>query len=352
MSKQTSWQRRVPEENSMLTTSASVKRRLSSEHLQSQNYRGMTTTCCPGSNWSFWWGFAPVITDWTVICTVNWSWHPRQLAPVVEKSRRWSMFYKDAPFTKPQEKTCGLSALPWRPNSMAASRSWRKRRHSSPEWPWSCRLRTPRRRRFSDSMNLLQKVESGMGCPDWHTAMQSLATKTSVDLLSWAPGVSGNEQAENWQAQQISHLVCSLAEQRCSEAWGTFRTWTGQSITALIAWRKEEWRKEAADIPPSKVENDLSSTRQILARFQGQPWGDCWETGRSAYGPFWALWCHLELKQKLKTELTNSLSLSTHNVYMYVRVCKTLYTLIYKVSVTVMYIRDGNGKSEKAWKWR
>ena len=34
----------------MLTTSASVKRRLSSEHLQSQNYRGMTTTCCPGSN--------------------------------------------------------------------------------------------------------------------------------------------------------------------------------------------------------------------------------------------------------------------------------------------------------------
>ena len=50
----TSWQRRVPEENSMLTTSASVKRRLSSEHLQSQNYRGMTTTCCPGSNRSFW----------------------------------------------------------------------------------------------------------------------------------------------------------------------------------------------------------------------------------------------------------------------------------------------------------
>ena len=149
MSKQTSWQRRVPEENSMLTTSASVKRRLSSEHLQSQNYRGMTTTCCPGSNRSFWWGFAPVITDWTVICTVNWSWHPRQLAPVVEKSRPWRMFYKDAPSTKPQEKTCGLSAPPWRPNSTAASRSWRRRRHSSPERPWSCRLRTPRRRRRS-----------------------------------------------------------------------------------------------------------------------------------------------------------------------------------------------------------
>ena len=90
-----------------------------------------------------------IITDWTVICTVNWSWHPRQLAPVVEKSRPWSMFYKDAPFTKPQEKTCGLSALPWRPNSTAASRSWRRRHHSSPERPWSCRLRTPSRRRNS-----------------------------------------------------------------------------------------------------------------------------------------------------------------------------------------------------------
>ena len=103
----------------------------------------------------------------------------------------------------------------------------------------------------------------------------------------------------DWQAQQISHLVSSLAGQRCSEAWGTFSTWTGQSITALTAWRKEEWRKEAADTPTSKVENDLCSTRQILALFRGQPWGDCWETGRSEYGPFRALRCHLELKLKL-----------------------------------------------------
>ena len=27
---------------------------------------------------------------------------------------------------------------------------------------------------LTDSMNLLQKMESGMGCPDWHTAMHSL----------------------------------------------------------------------------------------------------------------------------------------------------------------------------------
>ena len=87
MSKWTPFQRRVPEENSMPTMSASVKRRLSSERSRCQDHRGMTTTCCPGSSKSFWWGFAPNITDWTVICTANWSWHPHQPAPVVKKTK-------------------------------------------------------------------------------------------------------------------------------------------------------------------------------------------------------------------------------------------------------------------------
>ena len=38
----------------------------------------------------------------------------------------------------------------------------------------------------------------------------------------------------------------------------------------------------------------------LLALFRGQPWGDCLETGRSAYWPFRALRCHLELKLKPK----------------------------------------------------
>ena len=71
----------------------------------------------------------------------------------------------------------------------------------------------------------------------------------------------------------------------------------GGEVIGLIAWRKEEWRKEAADIPSSKVENDLCSTRQILALFREQPWGDCWETGLNTYGPFRGLRCHLKLKQ-------------------------------------------------------
>ena len=50
---------------------------------------------------------------------------------------------------------------------------------------------------LTDSMNLLQKVESGMGCPEWHTAMHSLR----LQRLLWIycpghTGVSGNEQVD------------------------------------------------------------------------------------------------------------------------------------------------------------
>ena len=50
---------------------------------------------------------------------------------------------------------------------------------------------------LTDSVNLLQKVQSGMGCPDWHTAMHSLR----LQRLMWIycpghTGVSGNERAD------------------------------------------------------------------------------------------------------------------------------------------------------------
>ena len=35
---------------------------------------------------------------------------------------------------------------------------------------------------LTDSMNLLQKVESGIGCPDWHTAMHSLRLQRLLAL--------------------------------------------------------------------------------------------------------------------------------------------------------------------------
>ena len=50
---------------------------------------------------------------------------------------------------------------------------------------------------LTDSMNLLQKVETGMGCPDWHTALHSLR----LQRLLWIycpghAGVSGNERSD------------------------------------------------------------------------------------------------------------------------------------------------------------
>ena len=60
----------------------------------------------------------------------------------------------------------------------------------------------------SDSINLLEKEESGMNCPDSHTAMHSLRLQRLLWIYCHGhPGVRGNERAD-WQAQQISHLVC------------------------------------------------------------------------------------------------------------------------------------------------
>ena len=68
---------------------------------------------------------------------------------------------------------------------------------------------------LTDLMNFLQKVESGMGCPDWHSAIHILWLQRL--LWIYCPGharVSGMNRQIDWQVQQISHLVCSLAGQK------------------------------------------------------------------------------------------------------------------------------------------
>ena len=68
---------------------------------------------------------------------------------------------------------------------------------------------------LTDWMNLLQKVESGMGCPNWHTAMHSLW----LQRLLWIyfpgqAGLSGNERADRLAstADIISGLQLGRAE--------------------------------------------------------------------------------------------------------------------------------------------
>ena len=168
MSKQTSLQRRVPEENSMPTMSASVKRRLiraltmptsqrDDYHLLSRKQQVILVRLRTGHN--------RLNSHMIYICTANWSWHPYQPAPVVKKNKPQSTLYKDAPFTKLQEKTCGLAALPWRPNSKAADQTLRLQTGAGEDDiihlpsglnSWSCRLWMPRRRRtpYQISSNL------------------------------------------------------------------------------------------------------------------------------------------------------------------------------------------------------
>ena len=67
---------------------------------------------------------------------------------------------------------------------------------------------------LTDSMNLLQKVESGMA--NSH-AVFGYKGFCGFTVLGTSVSVGMNGQID-WQAQQTSHLICSLAGQRCSEA--------------------------------------------------------------------------------------------------------------------------------------
>ena len=90
-----------------------------------------------------------------------------------------------------------------------------------------------------------------------------------------------------------------------SEAWGAFWTWTGQSITALIAWRKEELKMKAADVPPSEVGHDLCLTRQTLALFWGATVGRLLRDGAERIWAFPSAtmlsWAETETETELKS---------------------------------------------------
>ena len=76
---------------------------------------------------------------------------------------------------------------------------------------------------LTGSMNLLQKVKSGMAVPTDTQPCTVFGYKDfcGSTVLGTPKSAEMNGQID-WQAQQISHLTCSLAGLRCSEASGTF----------------------------------------------------------------------------------------------------------------------------------
>ena len=81
---------------------------------------------------------------------------------------------------------------------------------------------------LTDPMNLLQKIESGMGCPDCHTAMHSLRLQRRLWICCPGhAGVGGNERADRLASTAYITSGLQLGRRRCLEVWGTFWTWTG-----------------------------------------------------------------------------------------------------------------------------
>ena len=123
------------------------KRRPSSKHSRYQGHRRMAITCCPGSSKSFWWGFIPDITDWTVICNASWSWHPHQPAPVVQDDQTTEHVLQRCPLHKATKAVVWPVSTPLVTKLYGCKQSWRRRLHLSPDRPSSCSLQMLRRRR-------------------------------------------------------------------------------------------------------------------------------------------------------------------------------------------------------------
>ena len=110
---------------------------------------------------------------------------------------------------------------------------------------------------LTDSMNLLQKVESGMGCPDWHTAMHSLRLQRL--LWMYCPGhtgVSGNERADRLASTADITSGLQLGRAEVLRGLRLFLNMDKPEHHNMDRL-KEECKKEAVDIPPSEVRNGL-----------------------------------------------------------------------------------------------
>ena len=161
-------------------------------------------------------------------------------------------------------------------------------------WYYACSLNSCKMFQAGICFNSRQNYHPPNG-----QGLHEFCLPSKIPAHHWIVAVCSSASSD-WREQQTSLLVYSLAGQRHLEARGFFWTRTSQSITATIAWRKEEWRKEVADVPPSKVGNDLFSAGQTLVLVWGQPQDHCWEMGQNMYGPFWVLWYFIEKKPETR----------------------------------------------------
>ena len=143
-----------------------------------------------------------------------------------------------------------------------------------------------------------------MGSPDWHTAMHSLR----LQRLLWIycpghTGVSGNERADRLASTADITFGLQLGRAEVLRGLRNFLNMDRlehHSTDRLKERGVEKGSGWHSTLGPPRSRMFCVQPGKLLALFRGQPWGDCWETGQSLYGPFRVLQCHLELKLKLK----------------------------------------------------
>ena len=114
-----------------------------------------------------------------------------------------------------------------------------------------------------------------MGCPDWHTATRSLWLQNLLWIFSPGhAGVSGNERADRLASTLNITFGLQLGRAEVLRGLRIILNMDRPEQQGIDRLKERELRKEAADIPPAKVENDVCSARRIFALFRGQPWGD------------------------------------------------------------------------------
>ena len=123
----------------------------------------------------------------------------------------------------------------------------------------------------TDSMNLLQKVESGMGCLDWHTAMDSLR----LQRLLWIccpghAGVSGNERADRLASTADITSGLQLGKAEVLKSLRNFLNMGRPEHHSTDRLKERGVEKGSGQLSTLR-----GRERQISALLREQPWGDC-----------------------------------------------------------------------------
>ena len=112
---------------------------------------------------------------------------------------------------------------------------------------------------LTDSMNLLQMVKSGMGCPNWYTAMHSLRLQRLL-WIYWPQhaGVSGNWQADRLASTADITSALQVGREEVHRGLRNFlnrdRPEAEHHTPDCLKWREEVWRaserKRPTFLPP------------------------------------------------------------------------------------------------------